>query len=386
MPERARRRRAQLVLRPFAPRHGPMAPATLMTRVPSSAALDSAASSRNDSLPLPPGHTLDRQTNPAIRPPSEQIQLALTPEQRRGAGCRSRELGCSVSRLKRDGTLPRTVRLSYRRLGRPMNQPITHVLMSSHESISAGTLDPSRPAALTIDSGDIVSCPDTWTQWGNRARFGMSFADREPLRRQFPSGSYSNLGPVEVRGAEPGDVLECRMTPNKPIDCPRAVLRPRAETSSSPGGAVRCFDAAASMTGTAGTSGTALDAEDSLAILQLVARRRVRDPDGYVELFTEDAVLDGAMGPCTAGQPSATRSRTSGPVSQPARCTPDPERGDRCLRPRAERRQRDADGRLRSVAGARRIGARPSGRHPPARRAADQPHDHDRRRDDEDNP
>jgi hypothetical protein len=40
-----------------------------------------------------------------------------------------------------------------------MDQPRTHVLTSSQESISAGTLDPTRPAVLTIDSGDIVSCP-----------------------------------------------------------------------------------------------------------------------------------------------------------------------------------------------------------------------------------
>jgi acetamidase/formamidase len=79
-------------------------------------------------------------------------------------------------------------------------------------------LDPSRPPALTIDAGDIVSYPNTWTQWGNQAKFGMSFADREPLRRQFPSGPYSNVGPVEVRGAEPGDVLECRMLSLRTID------------------------------------------------------------------------------------------------------------------------------------------------------------------------
>jgi len=49
-----------------------------------------------------------------------------------------------------------------------------------------------------------------------------------------------------------------------------------------------------------GTSGIALDAEDSLAILQLIARAdacaTARDPDAYVALFTEDAVMDGAMG------------------------------------------------------------------------------------------
>jgi len=47
-------------------------------------------------------------------------------------------------------------------------------------------------------------------------------------------------------------------------------------------------------------SGIALDAEDSLAILQLVARAdacaTARDPDGYAALFTEDALMDGAMG------------------------------------------------------------------------------------------
>jgi len=99
-----------------------------------------------------------------------------------------------------------------------MRQPVTHVLESSKATISSGTIDPSRPPALTIESGDIVSCPNTWTQWGNQARFGMSFADREPLRKQFPAGPYSNLGPVFVNGAEPGDVLECRMLQTRPID------------------------------------------------------------------------------------------------------------------------------------------------------------------------
>jgi acetamidase/formamidase len=99
-----------------------------------------------------------------------------------------------------------------------MAEPKVHVLESSHETVSPGTIDPTRPPALTIDSGDIVSCPNTWTQWGNQARFGMSFADREPLRRLYPSGPYSNLGPVEVRGAEPGDALECRMLRTWPID------------------------------------------------------------------------------------------------------------------------------------------------------------------------
>ena len=96
--------------------------------------------------------------------------------------------------------------------------PTVHVLESTTETVSSGVLDPRRPAAVTVDSGDVVSYPNTWTQWGNQARYGMSFADREPLRRQFPSGPYSNVGPVEVRGAEPGDVLECRMLALRTID------------------------------------------------------------------------------------------------------------------------------------------------------------------------
>lgn len=99
-----------------------------------------------------------------------------------------------------------------------MREPVTHVLESSAATVSSGTIDPRRPPALTIESGDIVSCPNTWTQWGNQARLGMSFADREPLRKQFPSGPYSNLGPVVVNRAEPGDVLECRMLVTRPID------------------------------------------------------------------------------------------------------------------------------------------------------------------------
>jgi acetamidase/formamidase len=99
-----------------------------------------------------------------------------------------------------------------------VDTPTTHQLESTAATVSSGVLDPTRLSALRIASGDIVSYPNTWTMWGNQATYGMSFADREPLRRQFPSGPYSNLGPVEVIGAEPGDALECRMLRLKPID------------------------------------------------------------------------------------------------------------------------------------------------------------------------
>jgi hypothetical protein len=114
-----------------------------------------------------------------------------------------------------------------------VTKPTVHVLESSEASVSPGVIDPSRAAALTIDSGDVVSYPNTWTQWGNQARFGMSFADREPLRRRFPAGPYSNLGPVEVRGAQPGDVLMGTAEGRRAL---RNAARVRQTVRHTPGG------------------------------------------------------------------------------------------------------------------------------------------------------
>jgi acetamidase/formamidase len=94
----------------------------------------------------------------------------------------------------------------------------THVLESTKDTVSMGVLDPARAPALTIESGDIVHYPNTWTVWGNEARYGLSFDEREPIRKRYPSGPYSNVGPVAVRGAEPGDVLETRWLKLRPID------------------------------------------------------------------------------------------------------------------------------------------------------------------------
>ncbi len=56
-----------------------------------------------------------------------------------------------------------------------------------------------------------------------------------------------------------------------------------------------------------------LTAEDSLEVLQLVARAdacaSARDADGYVALFTDDAVMDGDMGQASAQDLSEMVSR-----------------------------------------------------------------------------
>ena len=88
----------------------------------------------------------------------------------------------------------------------------THTVESTKETVRSGYLDPAAQPVASIASGDTVRYPNTWTHWGNEAKFGMTFADREPLRHRYPNGPYSMLGPVEVSGAEPGDVVECSIT------------------------------------------------------------------------------------------------------------------------------------------------------------------------------
>jgi acetamidase/formamidase len=92
-----------------------------------------------------------------------------------------------------------------------------HVLPSTKETVQVGAMDARLPAVLTIDSGDIVRYPDTWLMWGNEPTYGMSFEEREPIRRKYPQGPYSMPGPVAIRGAAPGDVVECRMRKLRPI-------------------------------------------------------------------------------------------------------------------------------------------------------------------------
>ncbi|MDH7799056.1 MULTISPECIES: acetamidase/formamidase family protein [unclassified Beijerinckia] len=94
----------------------------------------------------------------------------------------------------------------------------THELPSTKETVSSGVLDPTRGPAITVESGDVVYYPNTWTHWGNEAKYGMTFEEREPIRKKYASGPYSNVGPVAVRGAVPGDMIELRFLKMRPID------------------------------------------------------------------------------------------------------------------------------------------------------------------------
>ena len=94
----------------------------------------------------------------------------------------------------------------------------TRIVASTTETVRSGYLDPSAPAAAAVLPGDTVRYPNTWTHWGNEAVYGMTFAEREPLRHRYPHGPYSMVGPVEVTGAMPGDVIECTPLALRTID------------------------------------------------------------------------------------------------------------------------------------------------------------------------
>ncbi len=91
-------------------------------------------------------------------------------------------------------------------------------LVPSEQTVRVGQMEPDTPVAAAIRSGDTVWYDGTWTNWGNEAKYGMTFKEREPIRKKYPNGAFSLIGPVVVEGAESGDLIECRMLSMRPID------------------------------------------------------------------------------------------------------------------------------------------------------------------------
>jgi acetamidase/formamidase len=131
----------------------------------------------------------------------------------------------------------------------PAVQGRTHVVESiPGETVELGRFDPTREPILTIDSGDTLVYPDTLTHFLGRVRPGVSIAEIARLRRENPGrGPHSIIGPVAVRGAEPGDALEFRFLRLDPIDFGfnfnnPADLNTGALPQEFPDGQVRYFD------------------------------------------------------------------------------------------------------------------------------------------------
>lgn len=93
-----------------------------------------------------------------------------------------------------------------------------HRLDCSQATVRVGMMDPTATPVLEIDSGDVVHYADTWANWANEATYNMATEEREKIPKRYPNGPTSLIGPVNVRGAESGDVIECRMVRVKPRD------------------------------------------------------------------------------------------------------------------------------------------------------------------------
>jgi acetamidase/formamidase len=87
----------------------------------------------------------------------------------------------------------------------------THVVESNRETVRLGVFDATLPPIATIESGDWVSFPNTWSHFMNELQPGVPVARLAELRASNPGrGPHSIIGPIVVWDAEPGDVVEIR--------------------------------------------------------------------------------------------------------------------------------------------------------------------------------
>jgi acetamidase/formamidase len=94
-----------------------------------------------------------------------------------------------------------------------------HVVDSNKETVRLGVFDANLPPILTIDSGDSVSFPNTWSHFLNELQPGVPISRLAELRTSNPGrGPHSIIGPIAVRGAEPGDVVEIRYRRLQPVN------------------------------------------------------------------------------------------------------------------------------------------------------------------------
>jgi acetamidase/formamidase len=93
-----------------------------------------------------------------------------------------------------------------------------HSVPSTKETVQLGVFDANLPPILTVESGDAISFPNTWSHFLNELQPGVPIARLAELRTSNPGrGPHSIIGPIAVKGAEPGDVLEIRYKRLKPV-------------------------------------------------------------------------------------------------------------------------------------------------------------------------
>ncbi len=97
----------------------------------------------------------------------------------------------------------------------------THYLKANPQTVHTGFLDSTIPPVLTIESGDTVVLNTLWLMDG-QLHGGMTLEELMAIRQTYldrKTGSHTLTGPIYVRGAEPGDVLEIKIQTLVPADC-----------------------------------------------------------------------------------------------------------------------------------------------------------------------
>jgi acetamidase/formamidase len=94
----------------------------------------------------------------------------------------------------------------------------THVVESNKETVRLGVFDATLPPILTIESGDWISFPNTWSHFMNELQPEVPVSRLAELRTSNPGrGPHSIIGPIAVKGAEPGDLVEIRYRRLRPV-------------------------------------------------------------------------------------------------------------------------------------------------------------------------
>ncbi len=95
----------------------------------------------------------------------------------------------------------------------------TWTIPSTSETVELGRFDPGRAPIVTIDSGDVLRYTDTWTHFLGALQPGVPIEALADMRIKNPGrGVHSIIGPIAVRGAKPGDLLEIRFLDLRTID------------------------------------------------------------------------------------------------------------------------------------------------------------------------
>ena len=80
-----------------------------------------------------------------------------------------------------------------------------HVVESNKETVHLGVFDANLAPIVTVDSGDTISFPNTWSHFLNEMQPGVPVEKLAKLRVANPGkGPHWIIGPIAVNNAEPG--------------------------------------------------------------------------------------------------------------------------------------------------------------------------------------